>query len=1073
MGEKKEKKRKAPEPGTEIPYGNGTIMKVKVSNFMCHKNLEVDLGPRINFIVGENGSGKSAVLTALSVCLGMKKAAKERSDRGMKGFIREGSTQARVEVSIRNCGQDALEPELYGNVITVERVINSSGAAPFKIKNQFGKEMGSSRDALTRVTDHFNIDVDNPIVVMSQDSSRQFLHSGKDSDKYKFFVKATLLEDIQHKIAYIKDLVKQMDAQITEQEEQVPKIEADLERLEEEKDSFSAIDELRLKATEYRKRIAWAEVYHTELLLAQTEEEGNKYRDEVGPTLDRTWNEQAEATRNCQAEVDAAKEKIDAFNAATADLTDEVSAAHDKHTHLLRLLRGKETAYMTHKNEILEKTQQREVLEEQIATARQSLAQYSQGAGASKAQKAIQLATKKRDELKARLNQFNQSCQQNTNSDAEENVKNLEFQLSAEEKRLVSAEAKLRDAGAGAWDVIAKIGGRNAVPLKKLVDFVAKRANQFSQPPVGPIGQHIKLKDQYWAEAVEEGIGQSLGTWLVGNMEDRDVLNKMMRECGFQVNLPTITVANLKRTKYHMPAEKLPPKSFKTMLEVLEIESDCAFNSIVDDKMVERLVLVADQPTGVDATKVHRTIQEAFSHTKRRMNYKTGQGGQVVSNDRAFKENALPKLAADKKALIAGLKTEIVELKKKVAVLKKDLGDARGEQRRVKQQIDDSRREERDVRTELERAEEAVTDANQAADELAGDGGVDIGALQADLDPIVEEMEGPLKKTGDTLQKEIAAAKAAWTSARDEHEELQKRADEQVPLFEQLNQEHEAAIASFSTAKSNGAYFETKRNELAAAIAENDVSVAQLREAVSKSTYSAKHMCARDEAAEFLDGEGKDHSEAELKRMAEQVTKRINREEQRFGRPQERVVREWTETKTHLKRLKETLANSRGPCKKLQQGVKTRQRLLKEASVHVQKEVSHRFNTYLGKKGNAGKISVDYGKGLLVLDVKMAGSGSTVKDTRSLSGGERSYSTLALTLSLGEAIESPFRAMDEFDVFMDAVNRKVSMDNLIEFARDDLNCDKQFLFITPQDISAVCAADSDIKVQRMKAARPN
>ena len=47
------------------------------------------------------------------------------------------------------------------------------------------------------------------------------------------------------------------------------------------------------------------------------------------------------------------------------------------------------------------------------------------------------------------------------------------------------------------------------------------------------------------------------------------------------------------------------------------------------------------------------------------------------------------------------------------------------------------------------------------------------------------------------------------------------------------------------------------------------------------------------------------------------------------------------------------------------------------------------------------------------------------------------------------------------------------MDNLIEFARDDLNCDKQFLFITPQDISAVCAADSDIKVQRMKAARPN
>ena len=105
--------------------------------------------------------------------------------------------------------------------------------------------------------------------------------------------------------------------------------------------------------------------------------------------------------------------------------------------------------------------------------------------------------------------------------------------------------------------------------------------------------------------------------------------------------------------------------------------------------------------------------------------------------------------------------------------------------------------------------------------------------------------------------------------------------------------------------------------------------------------------------------------------------------------------------------------------------------------------------------------------------VKMSGQQAKVKDTKSLSGGERSLSTLSFTLALGEATESPFTCMDEFDVFMDAVNRKVSMDNLIEFARDDLNCDKQFLFITPQDISAVCAADSDIKVQRMKAARPN
>ncbi|VFQ80858.1 unnamed protein product [Cuscuta campestris] len=83
------------------------------------------------------------------------------------------------------------------------------------------------------------------------------------------------------------------------------------------------------------------------------------------------------------------------------------------------------------------------------------------------------------------------------------------------------------------------------------------------------------------------------------------------------------------------------------------------------------------------------------------------------------------------------------------------------------------------------------------------------------------------------------------------------------------------------------------------------------------------------------------------------------------------------------------------------------------------------------------------------------------------SGGERSFSTLCFALALHEMIESPFRAMDEFDVFMDAVSRKISLDALVDFA---LAQGSQWIFMTPHDISMV-KQDERVRKQQMTAPR--
>ncbi|CAM9439775.1 unnamed protein product [Hapterophycus canaliculatus] len=93
---------------------------------------------------------------------------------------------------------------------------------------------------------------------------------------------------------------------------------------------------------------------------------------------------------------------------------------------------------------------------------------------------------------------------------------------------------------------------------------------------------------------------------------------------------------------------------------------------------------------------------------------------------------------------------------------------------------------------------------------------------------------------------------------------------------------------------------------------------------------------------------------------------------------------------------------------------------------------------------------------------------SQCSDVKLLSGGERSFATLALLLALGQSHECPFRVMDEFDVFMDAMSRNIAIKQVVDFARKDSS--RQFILITPQDLSSVTASDT-CKIIKMKPPR--
>jgi len=77
-------------PPQAIPKA-GVIKSVQVIDFMNHRNWEYkNFGAKINFIVGHNGSGKSAVLTAIAIALGARASVTGRGS-GVKDLIRRGA----------------------------------------------------------------------------------------------------------------------------------------------------------------------------------------------------------------------------------------------------------------------------------------------------------------------------------------------------------------------------------------------------------------------------------------------------------------------------------------------------------------------------------------------------------------------------------------------------------------------------------------------------------------------------------------------------------------------------------------------------------------------------------------------------------------------------------------------------------------------------------------------------------------------------------------------------------------------------------------------------------------------
>lgn len=89
------------------------------------------------------------------------------------------------------------------------------------------------------------------------------------------------------------------------------------------------------------------------------------------------------------------------------------------------------------------------------------------------------------------------------------------------------------------------------------------------------------------------------------------------------------------------------------------------------------------------------------------------------------------------------------------------------------------------------------------------------------------------------------------------------------------------------------------------------------------------------------------------------------------------------------------------------------------------------------QRGFEGKLLFDHTDRTLKMTIRTNGQSQDprvrklVKTAKHLSGGERSFATVSFLLAMWETAGGPLRCLDEWDVFLDPVNRGIAAQMLV------------------------------------------
>eukprot|EP01130_Rhizamoeba_saxonica_P012965 TRINITY_DN5509_c0_g1_i1.p1 TRINITY_DN5509_c0_g1~~TRINITY_DN5509_c0_g1_i1.p1 ORF type:complete len:987 (-),score=257.76 TRINITY_DN5509_c0_g1_i1:45-3005(-) len=960
----------------------------------------------------------------------------------MGGLVKNGCNSASISITLCNKGSEAWQYEEYGRSITVVRRITSSGSSSYTLKDYRGRTVSKKRNDLNLILEQFNTQISNPCSILMQDTARQFLATSKAKDKYKFFLQATQLEQMRDDFDMITEHLLTMNDTIERKGRLIPNMQAKVNELNRELDEVRNTYNIRDKLRNCENKLLWAyailEEHELERIAHEIElleSKAEKARQKL-IKLDEIHGSKVENLPKFKEE----ERMLIARNEALAERSSEVIRQKKEGIRSMRRITDKieslnkrNKAYNDFKrkseNELRKALEEEERLTRNQNTQTESkVHEYQQELEGRK--KEIDLIV---SDIRSKESQMSEATSEIR--DIESNIKHLERKLQKNRREQKSIQNQ---------------GSNRASSISPDIPHILRQLNAhkdaFEKMPIGPIGLSISLADgaEEWATAVEANLKNFLQTFIVDNHTDRETLAKLFRHLKIQ-RPPFIIVQRFKHEVYDIPQNKLPSSQYITIKDVINVDHPMVMNVLIDNAGIESKVILPHRQEIEDLlfnknSHTDPNIKECYDREGNRYFCKNGADvfftndygeARILAASTEKRIRQISRWIQESEAEVRELKNQVNNVKASVEPFRRELAKLKNEKNGIMRRINTLKGL---IRSEEDKIIPEVEPVNQEMylEEIRNyEKKIEINLENIEAFKAQEE---EISISLDPLEKQLIELKKEDAEIRKKVDTL----DKEINNIRNIQEKYDQYKQNFqSNLKTISERLEQRQSEKETIIP-----------SVQAKIDTASNICER------IEMDVNDRTIPKLNAKISGYNERIKEREAQH-RPFEEIHAEYTKSNEKLQDISNSINRQQSFANEIERNLLDRRQRWSRLRKSVAKRTQHCFNAFLSQKGFAGKLKFNHEEQTLSIDIQTDQrtiSGQTT-DTMQLSGGEKSFSTVSLLLALWETMECPIRAMDEFDVFLDGVARKISIDLLLQSAQQHEK--KQFIFITPHTTGAI------------------